>query len=417
MPRSLQTPTAHEKDIHDPLATLRTKFHIPADTIYFDGNSLGLLSETVQTRVADTMAEQWGNDVITSWNKHNWINLPLTVGDKIARLIGAPEGTTLCCDSTSLNLFKVLCAALDINHGRTEVLSTEDNFPTDLYMVQGLQQLLGERCTLRLVPEQELLAAINENTAAVLATEVNFRTGRKLPLAELSAKAKAQGALTIVDLAHSAGAFPVALLQHDIDFAIGCTYKYLNAGPGAPAFLYVAPKHLESSRKPMQPLFGWLGHAEPFAFSVDYAPAKGIRQFLTGTPPILALAAVDAALDIFADIDMADIRKKSIGLSEYWLACMADEGLLEIMPSISPDKAEERGSQLAFEHEHAYAICQALIAEGIIADFRAPNYLRIGFSALYNTYGEVQQAVSSLATIMHERRYENEAFQQRNTVT
>ncbi|MFU8785334.1 kynureninase [Aliidiomarina sp.] len=407
----------HHQHPHDPLAHVRSKFHIPANTIYLDGNSLGLLSENVRARVAETMQHQWGNDVITSWNKHGWINLPLTVGDKIGSLIGAPAGTTLCCDSISVNLFKILCAALQINSGRTEVLSTEDNFPTDLYMVQGLQQLLGERCTLRLVPEHELLDAISDKTAAVLVTEVNFRTGRKLPLADLSARARAQDALTILDLAHSAGAFPVQLLEHDIDFAVGCTYKYLNAGPGAPAFLYVAPKHLQQRTTPLQPLFGWLGHAEPFAFTAEYAPAQGIRQFLTGTPPILALAAVDAALDVFADIDMADVRQKSIGLSEYWLERMAAEGLLDIMPSISPANPEQRGSQLAFQHEHAYAVCQALIAEGVIADFRAPEYLRVGFSALYNTYAEIAAAVAKLAAIVHERRYERAEFQERSAVT
>lgn len=407
----------HHQHPHDPLAHVRKKFHIPANTIYLDGNSLGLLSENVRARVAETMQQQWGNDVITSWNKHGWINLPLTVGDKIGSLIGAPTGTTLCCDSISVNLFKILCAALQINSDRTEVLSTEDNFPTDLYMVQGLQQLLGERCTLRLVPEHELLDAISDKTAAILVTEVNFRTGRKLPLADLSARARAQGALTILDLAHSAGAFPVQLLEHDIDFAVGCTYKYLNAGPGAPAFLYVAPKHLQQHATPLQPLYGWLGHAEPFAFTAEYAPAKGIRQFLTGTPPILALAAVDAALDVFADIDMADVRQKSIGLSEYWLERMAAEELLDIMPSISPANPEQRGSQLAFQHEHAYAICQALIAEGVIADFRAPEYLRVGFSALYNTYAEIEAAVAKLTAIVHERRYERAEFQERSAVT
>ncbi|EGN75504.1 kynureninase [Idiomarina sp. A28L] len=412
-----QNSAKHSLDLSDPLAKLRNEFHIPADTIYLDGNSLGLLSHGVQERVARTLQQEWGNDVITSWNKHNWINLPLIVGDKIGRLIGAPAGHTVCCDSTSINLFKVLSAALQINHGRTEVLSTEDNFPTDLYMVQGLHKLLGERCTLRLVPENELLDSITSETAVVLATEVNFRTGRRLPLAELSQKAREQGALSIIDLAHSAGAMPVALLENHIDFAVGCTYKYMNAGPGAPAFLYVAPRHLEEHSKPLQPLFGWLGHAEPFAFSVDYAPAQGIRQFITGTPPILALAAVDAALDIFEGVDMADVRDKSVGLSKYWLERMAAEGLLEHMPSISPSDAAERGSQLAFEHEHAFAICQALIAEGVIADFRAPKYLRIGFSPLYNSYAEIEKAVAALAVIVHERHYQRAEFQQRGAVT
>ncbi|MCH8500754.1 MAG: kynureninase [Aliidiomarina sp.] len=411
------TTAVHPLDKDDPLAHKRAAFHIPANTIYLDGNSLGLMAPSVHERVNQALRHEWGDDVITSWNKHGWIDLPVTVGNKIGRLIGAPEGRTICCDSTSINLFKVLCAALQINQGRQEILSTEDNFPTDLYMVQGIEQLLGERCTLRLVSEDSLLQSINENTAAVLVTEVNFRTGRRLPMAHLSERARKLGALTIVDLAHSAGALPVHLEANDIDFAVGCTYKYFNAGPGAPAFLYVAKRHLDAQTQPLQPLYGWLGHAAPFAFAVDYAPAQGIRQFLTGTPPVLSLVAVDAALDLFADVSMHDVRNKSIGLANYWLECMDKHHLLAEMPSISPAHAEERGSQLAFQHEQAYAICQALIADGVIADFRAPEYLRIGFAPLYNSYAEVESAVQRLAKIMQEKRYLNPKFQQRNQVT
>jgi len=411
------TTAVHALDKEDPLAHKREAFHIPSNTIYLDGNSLGLLPYSVQERVSQTLRHEWGDDVITSWNKHGWIDLPVTVGDKIGRLIGAPDGQTICCDSTSVNLFKVLCAALQINQGRREVLSTEDNFPTDLYMVQGIEQLLGERCKLRLVSEDSLLNEINENTAVVLVTEVNFRTGRRLPMAHLGERARQCGALTIVDLAHSAGALPVNLVANDIDFAVGCTYKYFNAGPGAPAFLYAAKRHLEKQTQPLHPLYGWLGHAEPFAFDRQYKPAEGIRQFLTGTPPVLSLVAVDAALDIFTDVTMQDIRNKSIGLSSYWLECMDEHKLLEDMPCISPAAASERGSQLAFQHEHAYAICQALIAEGVIADFRAPEYLRIGFAPLYNTYAEVESAVNRLATILQEKRYLTAEFQQRSKVT
>lgn len=407
----------HPLDAQDGLAHKRAAFHIPANTIYLDGNSLGLMAPSVQERVQNALRHEWGDDVITSWNKHGWIDLPLTVGDKIGRLIGAPEGQTICCDSTSINLFKVLCAALQINGDRHEILSTEDNFPTDLYMVQGIEQLLGQRCKLRLVSEDSLLNEINENTAVVLVTEVNFRTGRRLPMAHLGERARQCGALTVVDLAHSAGALPVNVVANDIDFAVGCTYKYFNAGPGAPAFLYVAAKHLAARATPLQPLYGWLGHASPFAFDVNYAPAEGIRQFLTGTPPVLSLVAVDAALDLFADVTMQQIRDKSVGLSVYWLECMEKHGLLDAMPCISPTAAHERGSQLAFQHAEAYAICQALIAEGVIADFRAPEYLRIGFAPLYNTYAEVETAVSRLAKIIKEKRYLNARFQQRSKVT
>lgn len=408
---------AQELDQADQLAHLRSEFYIPAQRIYFDGNSLGLLSHKVSDRVQQTLQQQWGDDAITSWNKHSWIDLPLTIGDKIAPFIGAPQGTTLCCDSTSINLFKVLSCALQMNAPRSEILSTADNFPTDLYMVQGLQQLLGDKCQLRLVPEHELIGSISNNTAAVLATEVNFRTGARLPLAELSAAARAHGALSIIDLAHSAGALPVALAEHKIDFAVGCTYKYFNAGPGAPAFLYVSQAILQQKNTPMQPLFGWLGHAEPFAFNPNYQPAEGIRQFITGTPPVLAMAAVDAALDIFAAVDMQQVQEKSIGLSEFWLECMETTGLLAEMPCIAPSNPLQRGSQLAFAHPQAYALCQALIAEDIIADFRAPNYLRIGFTPLYNSYRDVATAVTTLATIVAEQRFLRPEFQQRQRVT
>ncbi|WP_113907622.1 kynureninase [Aliidiomarina celeris] len=404
------------RDQADPLRDIKGQFHIPNGMIYLDGNSLGLLPKASQAHVQETLTEQWGNSVITSWNKHGWINLPLTVGDQIGAIIGAPAGHTLCCDSTSINLFKVLYAALQLNPGRTEIVSTRDNFPTDLYMVQGLSQLLGQNCRLRLVEEHELMQAVNEQTAALLVTEVNFRTGRKLPIKELANYAHSNGALLIADLAHSAGAMPVNVYDNHVDFAIGCTYKYMNGGPGAPAFLYVAPQNLTTELS-LQPLYGWLGHAEPFAFDPDYTPAAGIRQFLTGTPPVLAMASVHAALRVFEQVSMADIRAKSVALSETWLEAMAQKGLLEQMPCISPETAEHRGSQLAFQHEHAYAICQALIAEGVVADFRAPHYLRIGFAPLYNSFTDIANAVDVLARIMQTKRYTRAEFQQRQSVT
>lgn len=405
-------------DQSDPLAAKRALFSIPHDTIYLDGNSLGVMSHAVNERVADVTRRQWGKDLITSWNKHGWIDLPITVGDRIGKLIGAAPGQVICCDSISINLFKVLCAALQIQSGRTQFVSTEDNFPTDLYMIQGVERLLGDRCSLTTVAEDDLIASITEETAAVVVTEVNFRTGRRLDLAKITAQAHDKGALVIVDLAHSAGAMPVTLDALGIDFAVGCTYKYLNAGPGAPAFVYVAKKWLSSDfAGALQPLFGWLGHAEPFAFSPQYTGASGIRQFLVGTPPIISLSAVDAALDAFEDVSMEAIREKSLQLMEFWLSCMGDHGLLTIMPCVSPTEGTIRGSQLSFAHDDAYAICQALIARGVVADFRAPNYLRFGFAPLYNTYEDVARAVARLSEIVYSGAYQDKAFQSRAAVT
>ncbi|WP_194756693.1 kynureninase [Aliidiomarina indica] len=409
---------ARNLDAKDPLASFRERFDVPANTRYFDGNSLGVLSHAVRDRVNQTLNNEWGADLITSWNKHGWIDLPLRVGDKIGALIGAAPGQTLCVDSISVNLFKALCAVLQLQPDRQEILSTEDNFPTDLYMVQGLNALLGSRCRLRLVPENELVDAINTDTAAVLVTEVNFRTGRKLDIAALTTQAHQQGALMIVDLAHSAGAMPVQVDQDGVDFAVGCTYKYLNAGPGAPAFIYVASRWLAHlQQQPLQPLYGWLGHADPFAFSPTYQGADTIRQFMVGTSPIVSLAAVDAAVDIFSATNMQVIRDKSLALGDFWLQCMDDAQLLQEMSCISPQQKEERGSQISFTHPEAYAICQALIDRGVVADFRAPQYLRIGFAPLYNTFTEVAEAVNILADIITTQAHLAPQYQTRNTVT
>jgi len=360
------------------------------------------------------VSHQWGPDLIKSWNQHDWIHMPLRVGDQIGRLIGAAPRQTLCCDSISVNLFKVLCASLDQFPGHV-ILSTKDNFPTDLYMVQGIQKLLAERnIELKLVAESELLDAIDSSVCAVLVTQVNFRTGALLNVSALVEKAHSAHAALILDLAHSAGAVPVELDTWRVDFAVGCTYKYLNAGPGAPAFLYVAQQHLG---KAVQPLWGWMGHANPFAFSPQYEPAKDISQFLTGTPSILAMAAVEGALKVFEGINLATVREKSLQLSQAFELELERRGLLDYMPSISPTNVECRGSQLSFAHEHAYAICQAWIAAGVIADFRAPNYLRVGFTPLYLSFEELRTAIDKLEHIMTAEIYLQSQFQQRQKVT
>jgi kynureninase len=395
---------------------MTNQFIKPKGLIYLDGNSLGMLPSAVVQRIDKVVQQQWGHDLINSWNQHDWINLPLTVGDKIGQLIGAASGQVVCCDSISLNLFKLLAAALQLRPGRITVLSTEDNFPTDLYMVQGLQQLLGDdACQLKLVSEQNLVAAIDQQTAVVLVTEVNFRSCRRLDLYELTQVAHQNGALLIADLAHSAGAMQIELDQWQVDFAVGCSYKYLNAGPGAPGFAYVAQRHHNQFR---QPLFGWMGHANAFEFSADYSPASGIRALLTGTPSIIALAAVDAALSAFAGKSLQQLHQQALDLADRFDHALHQQQIADQFQRLTPVERSQRGCQLSYAHPHAYAICQALIANGVIADFRAPNYLRFGFAPLYITASEVDQAVNKLVDIVQQQRYLASEFQQRRgTVT
>lgn len=377
-----------ELDANDPIGFARDRFYIPAGKVYLDGNSLGLMSHATHARVAEVTDRQWGKHAITSWNRHDWIGLPQRVGEKIAKLIGAAAGQVICCDSISVNLVKALAASLSVVQAQQphkhQVLSTHDNFPTDLYMVQGLQQLLGtKRCELVLADEDDLIDAITDTTAVLLVTEVNFRTGRRLDIEALIAKAHAAGALVIVDLAHSAGALPVDLDAWQADFAVGCTYKYLNGGPGAPAFIYAAQRH---HGKLQQPLVGWMGHQSPFDFSADYNAATGIRQFLAGTPPVLSMSAVDAALDAFDDVSLGKLRFKSMQLGELFHDLLKQFKLTSELRLIGPTDPKQRGSQLSYQSDHAYGICQALIEREVIADFRSPNYLRFGFAPLYNSF-------------------------------
>jgi kynureninase len=395
-------------DKADPLANKRLEFDLPDNTIYLDGNSLGALPKSVKSRVAEVVSQQWGNDLIKSWNKHDWIDLPIMVGEKIAPLIGAGQGQVICCDSISVNLFKLLCSALTLNSERTIVLSTKDNFPTDLYMVQGLGDLLGPNlCRLQMVEEQDIQKNLTESVAVLLLTQVNFRTGKLLDMAKLTQLAQNKGILVIWDLAHSAGALPVELDKCEADFAVGCGYKYLNGGPGSPAFLYVAKRHQNAVK---QPLAGWMGHAKPFAFDPEYHAASSINQFQCGTPSVLAMSALDAALDVWRDVDMLQVKTKSDGLADVFIQLMKLHDCLHELSLYSPDVAELRGSQLAFSHYDAFAICQALIEKGVIADFRAPNILRFGFTPLYTSFEDVWQAVTTLADVVESKLYKEPRF-------
>jgi kynureninase len=402
-------------DATDGLAHKRALFSLPEGVIYLNGNSLGALPQSVPPHLDKVTNRQWGDDLISSWNKHGWIDLPQRVGEKIAPLLGAAGGQVICCDSISLNLFKLLASGLQLQPGRTRVLSQKDNFPTDLYVAQGLQQLLGaSRCQLQLVAADQLVDALNDEVAVLMLSHVNFRDGAMHDMAGLTCIAHERGALVIWDLAHSAGVLPLQLDDWDVDFAVGCGYKFLNGGPGAPAFVYVNRKHHDRFT---QPLCGWMGHKAPFEFAIDYEPAGGVNQFLTGTPSILSLAALDAALDVFADVDRGLLRQKSIALGECFLALVEQQPVLAELRLVSPRQVDKRGSQLSFAHSEAYAICRAWADAGVVADFRSPDLLRVGFSPLLLSFAEIEKAVRLLAEVVENETFRATRYQQRLKVT
>lgn len=398
-------------DRTDPFAAWQGKFILPEGVIYLDGNSLGALPRAVPGHLAKVVAEEWGRDLITSWNKHDWIDLPRRVGDRIARLIGAAPGTVVVADSTSVNLFKLLAVALAKRPGRKIILTEAGNFPTDVYVAGGLASLIGRGHEVRLAPAAGLADAMDDSVAVVLLTEVNYRTGAKLDMPALTRRAHEVGALTLWDLCHSAGALPVELAGADADFAVGCGYKYLNGGPGAPAFAYVAPRHHDGLR---QPLSGWLGHAAPFDFAPDYRPAAGVDALRAGTPPILSMSALDAALDVFEGVDLAALKAKADALSDlFWGIIHRD---CPAIVSLTPQAHAQRGSQLNLRHPEAYAVMQALIAKGIIGDFRQPDIMRFGFAPLYLSYAEVETAAMTFCQVIAGGEWDRPEFKQRAKV-
>jgi kynureninase len=418
------------RDAADPLAAQRAAFVLPPGVIYLDGNSLGALPFATAERVQQVVQQEWGNGMIRSWNAAGWIDLPVRVGEKIARLIGAAPGQVICADSTSINLFKVLATALKMQERRSQgrtperrvILSERGNFPTDLYMAQGLVDLVGSHYELRLVDFAEVSAALEqlgERVAVLMLTHVNFHSGAMHDMAALTTQAQAKGALTVWDLAHSAGAVPVALDACEADFAVGCGYKYLNGGPGAPAFVYAAQRHLEAlADLPFaQPLSGWLGHRAPFEFVPQYAPAAGIGRFTVGTPSILALAALDAGVDTVLAAGVPALRDKSQALTDLFIALVqqrcGDFGLRLVTPT---DHAR-RGSQVCLAHPAAWPVMQALIARGVIGDYRAPDILRFGFAPLYVSFADVWDAVEALRDVLVNQSYREPVFQATRAVT
>jgi kynureninase len=401
-------------DAADPLAAWRERFALPDGVIYLDGNSLGPLPRATEAIVRDVVRRQWGEDLITSWNKHGWVDLPQRLGAKIARLLGARPHEVIVADSVSVNLFKLIAAALGLRPGRPVVVSERGNFPTDLYVAEGLRDLLGGRLELRLVATEELEAALDRDTAVLMLTHVDYRTGRLHDMARLTARAHAAGAITLWDLAHSAGAVPVDLGAAGVDLAVGCGYKYLNGGPGAPAFLFVAERWQERIR---QPVTGWFGHVRPFAFEGAYRPASGITRFLAGTPPILSMTALEAGVELLLEIDQQALRTKSMALTDAFIALVERRGAEWGFAVASPRDARARGAQVALRHAEAYPIVQALIARGVIGDFRAPDLLRFGLAPLYVRFVDVWDAVEALCAVMAERLWDQPAFKERAAVT
>ena len=415
-------------DAQDPLAPLREQFALPPGVIYLDGNSLGVLPKATAARVQQVVTQEWGTDLIRSWNSAGWIDLPQRVGDKIARLVGAGPGQLVVADSTSVNLFKVLSAALSISAAdapqRKTVLSERSNFPTDLYIAEALCRERGLR--LQLAEPEELPGLLNEDTAVLMLTHVNYRTGRIHDMAALTAAAYRAGALTVWDLAHSAGAVPVDLLGADADFAVGCGYKYLNGGPGAPAFVWAHPRH---ASRFWQPLAGWMGHAAPFAFTPGYRPAEGISRYLCGTPAVLSLAAlecgVDAVLAAEAHGGMAALRTKSLALTR--LFAQQVQAHCPQLQLVSPQEDAQRGSQVCLGHaEIGYPVIQALIARGVIGDFRAGDkshpasaldILRFGFTPLYLRYVDAWDAADHLRQVLDSGEWQRPEFNRRHAVT
>ena len=424
-------------DAADPLAPLKDQFALPEGTLYLDGNSLGAMPKATAARVQQVIAEEWGRDLIKSWNTAGWIDLPGRIGDKIGRLIGARPGETIVADSTSLNLYKVLTAALrivradDPSGRRAVIVSERSNFPTDLYIAESLAEQHG--MTLHLVDHvDEIPALLNDRLAVLMLTEVNYRTGRKHDMKAVTAAAHAAGALTVWDLAHSAGAIPVDLHGANADFAIGCGYKYLNGGPGAPAFVWAHPRHADRF---WQPLSGWLGHASPFQFSSNYAPAAGIKRYICGTPAILSTAALECGVDTLLAAEpfggMAALREKSIALTELFARLAEERCGAQGVVVVSPREASMRGSQVCLAlkapwHEAGYAVVQALIERGVIGDFRAgdparldqePHILRFGFTPLYVGFADVWDAVEHLHQVLATGEWREARFNRKAAVT
>ena len=393
-------------------AATKAMFHLPKGMIYLDGNSLGPLPKATPDRVARAVRDEWGDMLITGWNKAGWMAQPTDLGDRIGRLIGAEKGFVTLGDTLSIKVYQALAAALDLVPDRKVILTDSGNFPSDIYMAEGLIKSLDRGYELRVVDPEEVADHINDDLAVLMLTQVDYRTGRLHDMAALTAQAHAAGAIAVWDLAHTAGAMAVDVAGCKADFAVGCSYKYLNAGPGAPAFIYVAPRHIERCRPALS---GWLGHEAPFAFDLDYRPGTGIERMRVGTPPVLQMAALDAAMDIWDQVDMDALRAASITLTERFIAGI--EAACPMLTLASPRDADRRGSQVSFRFEHGYAAMQACIARNVVGDFRAPDIMRFGFCPLFIDAGDVDRAVAVISDVMGNRLWDDPAYKARARVT
>ena len=387
-------------------------FDLPEGMIYLDGNSLGPLPKLAKTRVAAVMQDEWGTQLIKGWNVAGWMAQPSLIGDAIGRLLGAPEGTVVLGDTLSIKVYQAISAGINMRPNRRIILSDSGNFPSDLYIAQGLLRSLGQNYELRIVDPEDVVTSIDETVAVVLLTEVDYRTGRLHDMIEITKRAHSVSSVMIWDLAHSAGAIPIDLEKSRCEFAVGCTYKYLNGGPGAPAFIYVR-KDLSDEIDPI--LTGWLGHDKPFDFDLEYRPARGVERMRVGTPPVLQMAALSAALEIWEHINIFELRSKSIALQELFIQQV--EARVPGLNLVSPRESANRGSQVSFSFENGYAVMQALIAQGVIGDFRAPNVMRFGFTPLFIDEADVIRAVDHLERIIKDQIWDDHKYLTRQRVT
>ncbi|MBT3142998.1 kynureninase [Phaeobacter gallaeciensis] len=393
-------------------AATKAMFHLPEGVLYLDGNSLGPLPKAAAARVGTMLQDEWGDLLITGWNKAGWMAKPTDLGDRVGGLIGAEPSSVVMGDTLSIKVYQAVASALELNPTRKVVLSDNGNFPTDLYMADGLLRSLGDDYELRVVDPEAVADNLTDDIAVMMITEVDYRTGRKHDMKALTELAHARGIVTVWDLAHSAGAFPVDLAGCNADFAVGCTYKYLNGGPGAPAFIYVAPRHMDQVRPALS---GWLGHESPFAFDLDYRPGSGIERMRVGTPPVIQMTALETAMDVWDMADIQDVRTKSIELTELFISEI--EAACPMLTLASPRDPHARGSQVSFRFEEGYAAMQAIIARGVIGDFRAPDIMRFGFTPLYVDEADVRAAVAIIADVMTNNLWDQPEYKVRNKVT
>ncbi len=401
-------------DAADTLKHKRAEFSIPEGMIYLDGNSLGVLPKAAVVRVKHAVDVEWGVDLITSWNKHGWFQKPLAIGNKIARLIGAQKDSVIVADSISINMFKVLSAALAKNPSRKLIISDSGNFPSDLYVAQGLTQFMKDGHTLKVVEPDAVMDAITDDVAVVMLTETDYRSARRHDMKAVTDKAHAKDCLVIWDLAHSAGAVPGRLEEVNADFAVGCTYKYLNGGPGSPAFIYVHPR---LQNEVMPALVGWWGHAAPFSFAQNFEPAPGITRMQCGTQPMLSVQALDAAMDVWADVEMVDVYAKAQKMCALFVELAEARCGAHGISLYGSRDWSHRGSHVCLRHDQSYAIMQALISKRVIGDFRSPDMMRFGFAPLYNSYADVWDAVEVLHQVLDKKLWDVPQFRERKAVT